>query len=170
MITTTVKQGLYDIYDMWHVPFWQTKLFGGIVIFLLVIVGCSFLIALFVYYIRRKHPEFPWDNALCKLTALSIEEPLSKEKNKQFYFKLTEILKNYLHERYNFALRGKTDQELLLFLVESDFPADLLSYVRAIFEGCLQIKYADEQALREQLMRDLDSAIFIIKQTFPSNT
>jgi hypothetical protein len=170
MDMNTAKQEFYDIYDMWHVPFWQTRLFGGIVIFLLIIVAVTFLLILFKSYIRRKRPSFPWDRALNKLNSLFMQEQFSKEESKQFYFKLTKILKDYLHERYNVVLRGKTDQELLLFLNESDFPADLLPPVRALFEGCLEIKYADDQVLKECLIRDLESAIFIVKQTSPLKT
>lgn len=156
---------LYDIYGMWHIPFWQTRILWGSLIVLLVIFLISLLAYFFIHYRRRKRTETAWDKALHALRLLKIEDSISKEESKQFYFVLTAIIKTYVQERYDLAVKGKTDCELLLILEKSTFPPELLHYMRDIFTGCLQIKYADEQALQDQVKRDFDNALMIVKLT-----
>ena len=163
------EQGLYDIYGTWHIPFWQTKIFWAIIIALI-----SFLCFCVVWYcVRRffwkKHDETFYDKALRELHVLLLTKVINKEDGKLFYFKITAILKTYLDNRYGFTLAGKTDQEVILFLEKSCFPSELLSSARDIFTGCLRIKYADEQAVQDQVARDFHSAELIIKQTCPSD-
>jgi len=165
MNTSNKIQDLYDIYGMWHMPFWQTKAFWGTMVTFFVILLVAIVGYLLFRCCRRKKTQFSWDKALYELSGLTIDVEPTKEHGKQFYFSLTAILKTYLNERYKIMVQGKTDQELLLLLEQSSLPSDLLPFIRTILTGCLQIKYADEQALRKQLICDLDNAVILIKQT-----
>jgi len=155
---------LYDIYDMWHIPFWQTTLFASIFIGLGLLLLLGLALYLFLRFRAKKQKESSWEQALRKLNGLQPAVCTTKEEGKIFYFELTAILKNYFYERYGFHIKGKTDQEFLKF----SFPDELQPLLHEIFSGCLQIKYADESALQKQLIRDHNHAIQIIQQTCPS--
>ena len=158
------QNGLYDIYGMRHVPFWQTNLFlAGLIISLIVLTVVLVWSLVRVY--KRIQQATAWAVALRRLNGLIISEKVSKEEGKQFYFALTRILKRYLSRRYKLYLQGKTDQEMVTLLDISEFPSELLPSVRTIITGCSCIKYADEQALHDQLVHDRDRAITIVQQT-----
>jgi len=159
------KPELYDIYGMWHIPFWQTTWFVTLIVIFTFCLFISFVWYVLRWYRRRTDVLMPWQKALYQLNLLTIKELINKDEAKQFYFSLTSVLKTYLNELYGCGDHGKTDREVLFFLEESDFPLSLLSCMRDIFTGCTYVKYADEYALRERLVRDLGSAVMIVKQT-----
>ena len=171
MNTPDGTQQLYDIYEMWHLPFWQTREFWITIITISGIVIALVVAWLLRLYILKKKNETPWDKALRELSRLSLPDTITKEQAKQFYFSVTAILKNYFNRRYLINSKGKTDQELIHMMEEVEvLHANLLPFVRTIFAGCSQIKYADEHALKEQVSRDLDNAIILIKETSEYNS
>ena len=156
----------YDIYDTWHVPWWQTQAFyyGLGFAALILLVG-------FVYYCvarcRAKRALLkPWDRALRVLRGLE-KHMFIPEKSGEFYACITRTLKNYVHERQGFDVVGMTDQELLTFLAGVEFPKDILEHLRGIIKGGTVVKFANVQALQDQQARDLATGIMIIKQTIP---
>lgn len=160
------EQGLYGIYDTWHIPWWQTKPFYITVI----IVGLTLLglgTFLLIRFIRRKKvvPQSAWDYAIQELEWLSTQA--KPEQSKIVYFRASEILKDYLHKRYGFDTHGKTDKQLLIYLQKSEFPEHLLPLMETVFEGGVTIKFAKAQAAEEQMKQDLASCISIIKHTIP---
>jgi len=155
---------LYDIYDMWHLPFWQTTAFLVVVFSFVIILIILIAWRLFVWFGKRHKFESPRDRALRELNELVIQVEPTKIQSKQFYFSLTAIIKNYLNARYLIDIDGLTDQELIP-LVERGLPMELLEGLRTLFTGCILVKYADENALREKLKRDVDYALLLVKQT-----
>lgn len=159
------KLDLYDIYGMWYIPFWQTKLFWVIISIILLLFFVVFMGIVIKKWRAKKQKVTPWDEALCSLNA--IKDIVNSSQGKQFYFSLTIILKRYLSNRYGFDVYGKTDEELLCYLASNHFPAELLLLVESVFSGGVYIKFANAQALREQLERDYSNSFQIVKQTIP---
>lgn len=164
------EQGLYDIYGIWHVPFWQTKSFYAFVGFVCLLV--LFFVARSIFKrLRAKKKLLPaWEIALQKLRELQAHNIATQERAKQFYGSLTVILKNYLHARYSFDAQGKTDKELLVYLRdvrEHRFDNKLVNELEEIFSGMELIKFANVQAMQEQIEKDLARTIGFIKQTVP---
>jgi len=159
------SDGLYDIYDLWHKPFWQLRsfwlVFGCAV--MLVVLAC-FCFFLFVY-MRQKKKEAPWIWALRKLNGLQISTVSGRDEAKEFYFSLTLILRHYLSARYNLDLAGKTDQEIIYLIDRQKIPFNIASCVKAIFEGGAFVKYADESVLNDKIEQDLNRAINLVKST-----
>jgi hypothetical protein len=155
----------YDIYGTWHVPFWQTSLFKWSILLLMFLV--LFCISLYVLrkYLYPKKELTAWERALYALTQFSTMPIKNKDEGKQFYFAVTMILKKYFQERFQIDVVGKTDDEVILFLQKGEFPNDLFPLVQEIFSGSFTIKYANEQALKEQIDRDLCNACLIVKRT-----
>ena len=163
------EQGLYDIYGTWHVPFWQTKAFyyGVGLIGLLILFASLYIII--KKLCSQKRTKTSWDHALDELEQLRKNKVISAERGKEFYFAVTDILKRYLQARFEYTTQGKTDEELLHYLEKSDFPRDLLTDLRTIFSGSTTIKFANVQALQEQIEQDLERSFSFIKKTTPTN-
>ncbi len=163
------KNSLYGIYDVWHVPFWQTRFFYTI----LAIVGVFIFVIVLLLVVRRYYARAcqrkvsPWDKALAALERLKREEYSTTERGKLVYFTITIVLKEYLHNRYRFDVQGKTDDELLTYLQEQNFEQNLLRYLQDILDGGVMVKFANVQAMQDEILRHLDVASLIVKKIIP---
>jgi hypothetical protein len=167
-----MEQKLHDIYDVWHVPFWQRAWFfwsvcAVVIIVLIIIIA----IAIKLYRSRTEKVAIaPWDTALQSLFLLQQEKVSTIEQGGNFYAKLTQILKKYLHQRYGFDIASKTDDEVVAYLEHTHFDQLLLSDMREIFEGSVYIKFAHVQVMQERIEKDLGRSIAFIKVTLPVQT
>ena len=160
---------LYPMYGMWHRPLWQTTSF-----YVVIGVVLGLVIGLMAWYLFKKYkasqqrPTPPWQTAMDEL--LKLEQELTQKGilGKTFYFRLTWVFKRYLHERYGFEVYGKTDEELLMYLEGAGLATDLVNDLRVIFEGSLDIKFANQEAMIERLKRDLFMSMEFIKKTVPA--
>ncbi len=159
------EQELYDIYDLWHVPFWQTLWFK-IIFFSVLFLA---LIALIVWFVRRRRNRkkelSAGEQALHDLRALRERKLVCSEHAQEFYLRVTSILKTYLHHQYRLPVQAKTDQELLHFLYQEHFSPSLLQELQEIFSGMELIKFARASAVAEQLERDLQRSILFVERT-----
>lgn len=161
------KLGLYEIYGQWHVPFWHTMPFY--VAIGIIVLGLIGLVGWFAYkkYRLAMKPAASWEIALAQIDHLKKNNYTSVEHGKEFYCALTGILKRYMHERYGFEAREKTDQEFLRYLEEQKFSTLFMQDLTAIFEGSTIIKFANASAAQQQIDQDVVAAISFIKKTIP---
>lgn len=162
------EQGLYDIYSIWSVPFWQTKEFYiavGITIAIILGIAAWF----FIRWYRKKNvvPKTAWQTALESLHSLQQKKYTSKEEGKLCYFAMTNVLKKYLAARYAYPLDGKTDEEMVSYLAKSAEQKVLAHELKEIIDGCLYIKFANEQAMQENISKHLEQSCAIVKKTIP---
>jgi hypothetical protein len=167
-----MEQKLHDIYDVWHVPFWQQRWFywtvWAVCIALFLILLC---IAIKKYYARKKNSaKKPWDTAFESLSLLQEKKVTTIEEGGNLYVSLTHILKKYLHQRYGFDIASKTDDEVITYLEEQRFEPSLLADIREIFEGSVYIKFAHVHVMQEHIEKDLARSIAFIKATLPTHT
>src|SRR5437899_2466422 len=109
-----MENELYDIYTMWHVPFWQTdQFFWGVVLLAMGLSGIAVWL-LVKKWRSRKIKQTPWQLALQQLNALKKNNRISMQQGKEFYHELTRIMKVYVHERYQVDVLSTTDQEFLV--------------------------------------------------------
>jgi len=159
------EQGLYDIYGAWHIPFWQTKQFY---LFLTCIAAVGIVLLLW-YAIRRYRSRpvllSPQQRALQQLQALKKNNRATVVAAKEFYSTVTRVLKDYVYERYGYDTYDKTDVEFLHYLEDKEFPANLLTDLQAIFSGSEIIKFANAQAIQDQIESDLDKALSFVNRT-----
>ncbi len=103
----------HDIYDFYYIPFWQTLWFK-----IIVGIACAIALTAIIYLIvtRRKKKITAWEWATQELAKLAGMQLSSKADYKKFYFALTVITKQYLHERYGWKVSDKTDEELVAWL------------------------------------------------------
>lgn len=160
--------GLYDVYGQWHVPFWHTTTFyiaiSIIVLLLLALLGWY---SYKKYSLKSKKVEC-WEIALIQIDHLQKNNYARVEQAKEFYCALTVILKRYMHERYGFDAREKTDQEFLRYLEEQKFSTLFMQDLITIFEGSTIIKFANASAAQQQIDQDFAVAKSFIKKTIPA--
>jgi hypothetical protein len=162
------EKGLYDIYSVWHVPFWQTKAFFITIatIISMLLITIIWLIVLW-YRKKRANAKESWQLALEQLQLLQQKMYLSKEDGKQCYFAMTHIIKTYLIIRFSYPLHGKTDEEMIRYLAASTHQKALVDELKEIMEGALYIKFANEQAMQETIKKHLEQCCMIIERTIP---
>lgn len=157
---------LYDIYGMWHVPWWQSRTFYAV----LIIIALA-LLGLLIWFALKRYAEYksrltPWERAQRDLAQIS-ERYAGAQHSKEFYYALTAILKRYMHERYGFAVYDKTDSELVAYLATVDFPVELLEPLRSMLQSGITIKFAQGLAEQHQMNEDRAMACTIIEKTIP---
>ena len=163
------KTGLYENYEVWHVPFWQTQKFQ----LALEIIGCLIVLLLIVFLVRKyvwycKRKKLPlWDQALLNLSYLKTEHKIDVLYAKEFYLTVSALLKKYFHDRFGYDLISKTDEEAVLYLQEHYSDSDNLEEIKKLLQGSVIIKFANAQAAQEQIEHDYVRAIAIIKRTIP---
>lgn len=159
-------QGFYDIYPLWHVPFWQTSWFFWSIICLIIVVVLGLGYALYKrFFAKKAQPLNPWQKALQELEALENLDVTNPENGKQFYLQLTAILKQYLQDRFQFPLVGKTDEEMVSYLRDSEIEKKYK--ISEICNGCVLIKFANQSAIADQTNSHLQMAIKLITDTVP---
>lgn len=161
----------YDIYGIWHVPWWQLPLVKNILWMLAAVLLISLIVYIIKKFANRKKPLTPWQVALRDLAILGTPDMLNERSSKIFYIRLTTIVKKYLCDRYGFDIYGKTDREILLFLDEQViFPRDLMPVLYEIYDHASQSKFANVLGIAETMKRDLALGVRIVKETMQSQS
>jgi uncharacterized membrane protein YraQ (UPF0718 family) len=152
----------YDIYEYYYLPFWQTTWFKILITLItLTLIG----VLLFIIIKRRQKPLLPWEWAQKELDKLTPEKCSSKDDFKKFYFRLTAIIKTYLHKQYDWQTEDKTDTELVAWLEQESFNPEVVSMLKKLADGALWIKFANMDALKSQAESDWKSVAVMIDQT-----
>lgn len=161
------ENGLYDIYGTWHVPFWQTNLF------FYASVACALLIALLVVFLvvykfkRGTSKQLYWQKVLGELYQLRKLTIVSKPEGHRAYCQLTDLVKWYCAHRFGQKAEGLTDDELIHFLETQAVTQDELKALGMVLAASGTIKFAGDQALREQFQEHVEVAIRFISATKP---
>lgn len=156
---------IYEIYDYYYQPFWQTLAFK-ILLTILILISVAAVIWGFLRWSKLRL-QTPWEWALAQVGKLSVEKYKNKNDFKKFYFVLTEIIKKYLYKRFGLATMDKTDEELIDLLRKQGFKNDLLTSLKTMFDGALWIKFANEDVIRTQAESDLNIVKQLIEKTKP---
>lgn len=157
---------LYDIYDMVHVPWWQTRAAYGVAGAFALIV-CGALLWIIIKKIRSRTKRLTvWEIAL--LDAQVLKQFGTVHPDDLYYLKLTEILKRYLSNRYALDLYGKTDEEMIQLLETASVPASLIEKTRVLLQESVMIKFAQLPAVSAQKENSVALLVLIIKSTIPT--
>jgi hypothetical protein len=161
-------QGLYEIYELWHTPWWQTRTFY---------LGAGFVfMAVFTYAILRLIKRYhgaarhknPWEIALLELQALRQSNIDTVEASRECYERLCWILKKYISARFGMHLEGKTEQEMITILeMSAVMPQYQINELQEVFQGGTLVKFAKLSVLREQVIHDLERSTRIVLATRP---
>lgn len=130
-------------------------------------------LALMAWYLWRRRnkaepsiaappPVPPHIEAFQALDALAAQTGIS---GKQYYFRLSAILRRYLERRYGFPAAEMTTEELLPRLDGLPMDADLFQAVKDFCRSADPIKFAGADAIRNRMHDHMAMARHFIRQT-----
>lgn len=157
----TQQDTLYDIYGHWHVPFWQTKMFKISLIAFFVLLFAELLFFLFKKY-RKEKLLTPGQQALKRLNALAQKKIELREDAHAVYFELTQIMKKFFGSYFAIPFEQLTDQEMVAQLEKLPQAQWYGQSLQEIVDSSLHVKYAQENALEEQVKENIKKASDII--------
>lgn len=166
---TLDRNGLYDIYDIWHVPFWQTTWFKIMCGSLLavIVLGIGIILGYYVYKWLTRKKYTVWEIAQIKLEELKKSSFTNKEQAKNAYGVITTVLKEYLAERYSWPVKTTTDDELAAYVKTSVLNEELTQKIKEVLSGAVMIKFANQDTVESQVKGDIERALQIIHATIP---
>ncbi len=134
----------------------------------LLIAGTAYLIK---RYRRRHNPEYARKDpahivALRKLDRYRGNKMWAPEQQKAFYSGVTDIIREYMSERYEFGAMEMTTAEIFDEMKRKDAPAELLEEVRDLFERADFVKFAKFTASDEDNARALPTAVRFVTETY----
>ncbi len=169
MDTPTTEMELYDIYSTWHIPFWQTTIFYIIVGVVCFLVLLTIFVWLAIRYRERFiHKKQPWERAIEQLKDIQKIKGVDQFNGRLCYFAMTAILKRYFHEIRGLETLGKTDSEFIQYLKTTHAVSDqIIKNLDEIYNGCVLIRFANQEVVKTHLDKDLLLGINIVKETIP---
>lgn len=148
----------------WALLFWLSILFvplAGIIVYLLVRYKDQKPIIRQIF-VKPKLP--PHQEAMKEIESIKAEGVRLQEDPKAYYTKLTDVLRNYIRERYGFNAREMTSREIIdhLLRIKDD---KAMTELRILFETSDLVKFARYNTLINENDKNLVSAIDFINQT-----
>ncbi|MFC4636398.1 hypothetical protein ACFO3O_21000 [Dokdonia ponticola] len=152
VVLDTVNQGLYDIKPAIELPTDYSKFWK----YLLWIVPILLAIALFLYWLLRRHKKRveaekyipPFEQALASLEALDKTDFIASAKYKEYYSTLTDTVRRYYDQKvYDRALESTTDELIERLELEKDsghidFNPETIQQLKDIFKRADLVKFA----------------------------
>ncbi len=176
VLTVPIDTAIRDIKQPINVPVGFIEIFPWI----LVGLGVLIIIAGIVYYIRQRKlnkpvfkivkPEEPAHIvALRELDKLKEEKLWQKSEFKQYYTRLTEIIRIYLEKRYLIPAMEETSFEILEdWKQHKGAIPELHDHLRQLLNLADLVKFAREKPLPSDNEVNLDNAYEFIRQTKPA--
>lgn len=167
---------VYDIYkplsvkytfkEMLQEPSWRILIYSlsGIIL-----IGIIFLI----WYLlkRRKEkvdlgPQLPaHEIAFRKLQKLEQEKIWQKDSVKEYYSQLTQIVREYLENRYGIQALEETTDEILDMLQQVEMTQEVRDLMRDLLNLSDLVKFAKEEPELHELTKSLNEARDFVKET-----
>lgn len=157
-----MNEQLYDIYEPWHVPLWQTQKFMVVMASLALVLAAFFCYYLFKKFFSTKALT-PFERAMRDLELLKNKQIITRQDAQAAYFSLTAILKTFFQARLGERFEGMSDYEMIANLRIRAMPNDQIADLERIVNESLSVKYARENALQEDVMRAITTGIEIVK-------
>jgi len=133
----------------------------------------ALLIALAIFlWKRRKQKQAPAAPPMppekTALLALKKIDLLIEKDAKLFYFKITEIIRAYLHARFGLDALEMTTEELLPKIAALDLNKKLQNDLKALFYHSDPVKFAEQPADRQNMQNDFEFVEIFVNQTTPA--
>lgn len=117
-----------------------------------------------VRIIRRKKKLPPHQVAISQIERIKAEKIWAEEDSKEYYTRLTDTLRNYIRERYDFNAMEMTSAEIIEHLLEKENSGSL-NELREIFATADLVKFAKYSTLVNENDANLMAAVAYINQT-----
>ncbi|MCM1020728.1 MAG: cell wall anchor protein [Muribaculum sp.] len=149
--------------DYW----WAILLFA-----LLVLVGA----AVWVWYKKRSLVQAlmpqkkvipPYELAMQQLSQLKEEKLCENSREKEYYTRLTEILRNYLDRRFGINAMEMTSTQILHHLKENEVTKPSAALMKQILEMADFVKFAKVRPMPDDNVRAFNQAFEFVEETKP---
>lgn len=160
------KHELYDIYGMWHVPFWQRPYFLKIIaimFFALLFLGAYFVIRWFLK--KRTKPVSASEKVLKEITCLKGKYLNKEVKTSEVYGLLLRSMKSFFSAQYGVEMLSKTDDESIPFLQDLSLSDTVKEKLEELFKRSAVIKFSFMQISDEHVLSDLDFCSAVIQES-----
>ena len=158
-----MHEELYDIYPVWHVPFWQRSEFYWTVYLLVGLIICIIAVLVIRWCFPHKKSLRSWEIALSQLNELEKEQPtISVER---LYTRLTQIIKEYISHYYTIPCTYQTDNEFIFYIKNKQLDPLLAKDLETLFEGAILSKFAHTHSIDEHIKKDIEVCKQFIKKT-----
>lgn len=117
-----------------------------------------------VRWVRRKKVLPPHQVAMDEIERIKSERKWAEEDSKEYYTLLTDTLRNYIRDRYNFNAMEMTSTEIIDRLVAEN-NEEALNELREIFRTADLVKFAKYNTLINENDANLVAAIEYVNQT-----
>lgn len=114
--------------------------------------------------IRRKRREPAHKVALSEIERIKTERTWAQEDSKEYYTQLTDTLRTYIQERYNFSAMEMTSTEIIERLTQEN-DEEALAELRELFQTADLVKFAKWTTLINENDANLVTALEYINQT-----
>jgi len=171
------EKGIYDIKEPYNLPFLISELYKYIKWFLLYVLLQVVIILIVHYFINNKKPikeifikEVPKEPAhiiaLRELDKIKQEKIWQSGQVKIFYSQLTDALRRYIENRYDFQAMEKTSAEIMHSIKEIEFPnKELYDKLYKILNTSDLAKFAKYEPLSDENDIALKNAYYFVNQT-----
>jgi hypothetical protein len=174
-VPVDTTKAFYDIKQPFVVPytFWDW-LKDHWVLVTIILAGIVLIIAI-IYYLKNRPkdvvtkkiaPALPADTiALNKLYELGDKKLWQQNEVKQYYIELTDILREYLENRYHIRTHEQTTGEIFAGLKDKAMPASGRNGLMQLLTLADLVKFAKEKPLPLENEKGMADAIDFIRQT-----
>lgn len=167
------KESASDIRDIKPPVMIKSKLFPYVFIILLILITGIFTLG----YFRSVSPSCmlseiidPYKYASDELKKLESMELIKKGLSKEFYIRLTQIVRVYLSKIFSVNILDMTTSESMRALREKSTDKKFLIIVREFFESADLVKFAKYLPQEKKIIFDFECAKNIVEMVKPENT
>lgn len=148
---------------------WSLILWASLLLALLAFLFVWITLALktgkpLIRVIRRKRKDPAHTVALSQIERIKQERSWAQEDSKQYYTQLTDTLRTYIQERYDFSAMEMTSQEIINRLMQENDEAELRELAH-IFQTADLVKFAKYSTLINENDANLMTALRYVQQT-----
>jgi len=159
-------QNFVEIYDFWHTPWWQTKVFY-VVLSTAALLFLFLLMWLIIRFMRSRKKITAWEHALHELEMLRQAPATSEQAIAKHYFMLRTLVKKYIDARYGVSFADKTDEELVIALPRVVEQPAIVKDIHELLQQSEQAVFAAASLTPMLLTASIEKAISVIKRTIP---
>lgn len=163
----------YDRKLVDYLPDWLADNWLYIVLAIVIIAGgiCAYLIftkRLNINILPQKKPEPPYDVAIAKLSRLREEQLCEQGLQKEYYTRLTDILREYLDRRFGINAMEMTSTQIRQALNSSKGEIMSKELVEQVLEIADFVKFAKAQPLGDDNIKAYEAARKFVEDTKPA--
>lgn len=159
--------------DIQHLPFswkeWNRVVWLSVLVIVLLVLGIYLYTRLkqnkpIVRTIRIVKHTPPHQKALEEIENIKASQLQQSEDQKEYYTKLTDVIRQYIKERFGFQAMEMTSTEIIARLNEAD-NGEMINELRQLFSTADLVKFAKYSTIENENDRNLLNAVTFIDKT-----